>query len=268
MFAVETKFFVENLYGPTIGLNYRMLIKKYLSFLLGVYTMIFAITSHGYNFTPTKYQWETWPRYCQARYTQLFPARLKALQARPVPTKEIGRWKKRIGGTFGHVHHACRGFLLNKKARTSFDEEKKRILTTAAHELNYTYREMPKEHSPLLAKISGELADAMYGLGREREAIRILDDAIRYQPNNIEVYKVRANHFRKKKQYLKALEALKYGARRLKKKDKKLFALISFTALQAKDYKSAQEYARYAYEAGYKSEKLKKKLEKAGHPLR
>jgi tetratricopeptide (TPR) repeat protein len=136
-------------------------------------------------------------------------------------------------------------------------------------ELTYTYERMPKNTSRLLAKIVQDLAEMQYILGKPGEAVKVLQEAIAYQPENMSVYMAKANYQKRRKDYDGALATLQYAEKKVKVKGKKyrILASISYAAIRAKNYDVAKEYARKAYAAGYKSKKLKKKLQAVGHPL-
>jgi Flp pilus assembly protein TadD len=134
-------------------------------------------------------------------------------------------------------------------------------------ELTYTYERMPKNTSRLLAKIVQDLADMQYILGKPGEAVKVLQEAIAYQPENMSVYMAKANYLKRRKDYDGALATLQYAEKKVKGKKYRILASISFAAIRAKKYEVAKEYARKAYAAGYKSKKLKKKLKAVGHPI-
>ncbi len=245
---------------------------RILPFVFGAYCVVFSGASPGLE--PTLIEWHTWPAYCKARTTKAGDVANYAKHGssggiKPVSATAIRRWENRLGSvTFLHVHHACYGFLLRNRARMARTEQARDAnLRGALSELSYAYVRIPKERSPLLPKISREIAEVKHAQGKSWEAVKYLDDAIRYQPKNVYVYREKANYLINRGEYGPAIDTLKYGIDRLGKEDKSLLTLMSSAALKANDYESAREYARRAYAAGYKGKKLKKMLEKSGHPL-
>lgn len=239
-------------------------------------TKILAITiclsytgmAYGYSFVPTESEWASWPAYCKARYASI-PAADGGAFGKRVSKAEIAKWKKTIGwGTFEHVHHACWGYVLANKALYGSGKDRSYIRKRAVGELTYTYSKMPKARSPLLAKISEVLAEVKSSQGKAGEAVKILLDAIAYQPANLAVYRAKARYHENRKQYDDAIATLKQAENKVKERRKKMvYALIGYTALRAKKYDVAIQYAKKAYDAGYKNSKLRRKLKKSGHSI-
>jgi tetratricopeptide (TPR) repeat protein len=239
---------------------------KIMTILCALYCLLLSGASFAYSFKPTDKQWATWEPYCRAIYAHYGFVKKRSSQ---VSKAEINKWQKALGSvTFSHVHHACLGFIIAREAKSKPSEREYRA-KRAVNELTYTYERMPKNTSRLLAKIVQDLAEMQYLLGKPGESVKVLQEAIAYQPENMSVYMAKANYLKRRKDYDGALATLQYAEKKVKVKGKqyRILASISYAAIRAKKYDVAKEYARKAYAAGYKSKKLKKKLQAVGHPL-
>ncbi len=215
--------------------------------------------ARAYNFQPSEHEWVLWPEYCKSRYVGTTAGR-KSSYSRSVPVRTQKKWQRALGGIYPHIHHYCTGTIFLNRAKLSFDAEKKKnAYLRAIHEIEYTYRYVTPD-APFFSKMSAHLARAHNGAGNTVKAIDILTKAIERQPSRPHAYVQFAEIHREKGRHDEAIRILEKGLAAVDKKAYKLHVKLAYIYFDLKDLETAEYHAGRAYQLGYRSPALKRKL--------
>ena len=216
------------------------------------------------SFLPTAREWIAWPQYCRARYVVSAAGRDSKYAGR-VPRAEVNRWKQQLGGAWYGLHHYCAGLAsLNKAKLTRIRAERERDYQYVLRQARYTLERTPQEN-PMYAKIAVTMAEASAGLGHLDEAFEYLDRARALHPTETAAYAVAALIYRDGGKLEKAKEILIQGNEAVEGKSSELHYILGLILLELKEFETAREHAKQAYELGYPLPGLKKKLKAAGY---
>lgn len=234
--------------------------------LPGLLLLAWATQAPAMQFWPTEAEWLTWPEYCRARYTITAVGKETEFSTR-VSASVVSAWEDRMGPVWGNLHHYCAGIAYEERARIEHDREKRTFwLREGIMEQSYTIARTPETH-PLYAEIATRLGLLHRDLGENEDALRSFDLAIEKCPTCASGYQGKATYYRDARQYELALDTLEKGNEATGGESAELQYLLGLVLVDMKNYESAREHARMAYELGYPLPALRDKLARAGYPL-
>lgn len=227
-----------------------------------------GLSADGWR-SATPSEWKYWPEYCKARSATIDHHAL----AKTVSQTTIKKWKKILGSLFPHMHHYCAGFLWLqeiKLGKSKSPMRKTTALRAAMAETYYTYRFL-EPNSVLYSEIAGNHAQALYYSDRFGEAAKVLQNAIAVQPKKYPAYIRYAAILKKQGDLETAIKILNKGLANIDGKSSKTYrrkaarifhVKLARIYLDKNDYQSAKPHVNKAYDLGYRSTKLRKKLKK------
>jgi tetratricopeptide (TPR) repeat protein len=228
-----------------------------LTLLLGA---LVATSAHAYEFVPTTSEFAAWPRHCQARYVTTDIGKQQPW-ATQFPQTIVDQQIADIGwDTFERLHHYCAGIIWLNRARMERDAAAKRFdLRNARSEVQFTYDRLDKQH-PITTNVMIVLAQVCQASDDYGCAQDTLEQAIALHPQAAGPYSALAVMYRDRKQFDKAKDVLMRGDAATEGKSSEINYNLGLLLVDMKDYDSAVERAKRAYELGYPLPGLKNKL--------
>jgi tetratricopeptide (TPR) repeat protein len=231
---------------------------------LAASVLLMPAASWAYDFVPTGLEFTSWPRYCQARYSETNIARQSGFYNR-VPPGERRAAEASIGAeTYLHVHHHCAGLAWLARAKLEGNPQvRTHMLNRARDESGYTLRNVTPASS-LFTAINTNLARVAQAQGKIPLAEEYLNDAIKARPTDPLAYIGLALLYRDTKRLAAARQILETGMTATGSKSVELHYNLGVMCLELKDETCAVEHAQVAYADGYPLPGLKNKLIKQG----
>lgn len=218
------------------------------------------------NIWPTESEWATWPEFCRVRYVDSAIGRDSEFSARIDPN-QISSWETRLGDAWYGLHHHCAALVYMDRASLERDPAKRNwLLHKAIGEHTFTLNRTSKAN-PMHAEIATKIGMTHRSLGERTEAVRYFDMAIAEQPTYAGAYQGKAMLLRDLSQFEKARDTLLDGNKATEGKSPELQYFLGLVLFDMKDFDTAREHARLAYELGYPLPGLRDKLAHAGYPL-
>lgn len=218
----------------------------------------------AFRFVPTEAQWNSWSPMCKARYSVSSAADGTEF-ARSVDEAEVQRWKAITGEyVWANMHHYCAGIAWQFKARTEADPERRaKMLSTAATEVDYTYRHL-QPGMPLYSTVTIALASVWLDRGQPNRAAGYLEAVIQAQPEDPSGYVALAAVQERQKDWIQARTTLLTGDKASGGTSAEIAYHLGLVSLKLGEKDAAAQYARKAYGMGYPLPGLKRQLQQAG----
>jgi tetratricopeptide (TPR) repeat protein len=239
---------------------------RFLHFILlaGALTL-WSLPAAAYQFVPTEGEWNSWPKYCQARYLTTNiggPSEWSGT----MPAAEIENWQTRLGpDTFVHIHHYCAGLIYYKRSRTEANRyNRERMLRDAYSEGIYTYSRVPAG-CPVCGEIAYTMAMIEKGLGDPQRAMTFLTTAIERNPKDPIAYSALAVALRDEKRLAEARDVLERGNTAVGGESAEIHYNLGLVYIELGDMQAAVKHAQRAYELNHPLPGLREKLRKLGY---
>lgn len=229
--------------------------------------LLITASAHGYTYGPqNRAEWDGWPEYCKARYTQSLIGK-NSEYARAVDSDTVARWEAQMGPCWYYLHHHCAAVLHLDRAKSARSKADRNFaLQSAIKEDRGGLRYCP-EANPFSANIATHMAMTYVEAGDLANATKLLDRSIRSHPEFAQAYLVKASTLRRNGKVNEALEVLSAGNAAVDGKSAELHNALGYAYLRNKEYEKAREHARLAYELGFPLPGLRQELAAAGYPL-
>jgi tetratricopeptide (TPR) repeat protein len=217
------------------------------------------------NFTPSEFEWASWPRYCQARYT-VSGAGGNSMFALRVAPSEVESWAGRLAGVWDSFHHYCAGVIVFERGRREKDAKwRKHHFERVISETTYTLERAKPEH-PIYARILTLRARAFFELNNDKAAVKDIEYAISLHPAVSEPYAAWGLLLRKRGDLSGAVEILEQGLD-ASGSNPEMHYILGLILVEQKDYENAADHAAAAYRGGYPLPGLQRKLRDAGYTV-
>lgn len=225
-------------------------------------------TAGALTFAPTESEWNTWPAYCQARYT-VSGAGVDSQFSNRVDPAVVKSWEAKLGPDVWYsLHHYCASLIIGNRARATGDKrERELLLTRVIEEDRFSLARIPETH-PMHAEVGAHKGLAHIDLGETDVGVQHLDMAIRNCPTCPIGYQAKAMFYRASGQLPEARRVLEEGDQALGGQSAVIHYFLGLVLLDLKEFAAAQEHARQAYELGYPLPGLRQRLARAGYPLK
>jgi len=218
-------------------------------------------SAEALNFTPTDFEWSTWPVYCRARYVISAAGRDSKFRAM-VSQSTVDEWAQRLDGVWERMHHYCAAVILFEQARKIGDQRvRNHRYQRVVDECDFSLRADLKH--PMFSKLITLRARALFELRQERAAFQEFARAIELHPEVSDPYAASGLLLRRMGKRAEARHILEQGIEVISR-NAELHYLLGIVLTEMKDYEGALENAKLAYELGYPLPGLRRKLEAAG----
>jgi tetratricopeptide (TPR) repeat protein len=235
--------------------------------LLALGAVALPRTASALAFAPTETEWNTWPEFCRARYV-VSGAGVDSSFAGRVDPGVVRSWEARLGPDVWYaLHHYCAGLILANRGKLDADKKDRKLtLEHAIEEFNFTQARVPETH-PMFAEMAARKG-LIYGeLGESEQAMRNFDAAIASCADCSIGYEAKATFYRTGGQLEDARRTLERGNDAMGGQSSEIHYQLGLVLVELKDFNTAQEHARRAYELGYPLPGLRDRLAKVGHPI-
>lgn len=239
-------------------------VKYTLVCVLAIFTTVRSPVAHAYSFTPTEYEWGTWPEYCKARYAATMWVHQTQYVGR-VNQAIINKWESQLGEAFTPLHHYCAGLVYLQRLRGEDRTHAREVLIrNAENELTYTYDRVPQS-SYMYGEVSANLA-MLYGYANEpNKAMSILQKAIGIQPEYAGTYSAMSIILGKAGRDVKQLEILLKGNEAVNGESAEIHYFLGLYYMGHDEFEKARNHAIDAYRLGYPLPGLRENLREKGY---
>lgn len=215
------------------------------------------------GFTPTDFEWSTWPPYCRARYDASAAGSNSKFKGR-IPPAQVEEWERTLSDVWYGLHHYCAAIVVFERARVAAKSQSRtNEMEIVIAETNYTLQRAESSH-PMYSKMLTLVARANFELDRRQEAFDILNKAIALHPDIPDAYAAFGVLLRRLDRREDARDVLARGVEHVEG-NAELHYLLGLIQFELGDYVASHEQAKRAYRLGYPLPGLKRKLKAAGH---
>lgn len=223
-----------------------------------------AAGAAAWSFVPTPLEWNSWPDYCRAQYT-LFGETLP-YEGYENAKLRVASWRGTIGeNTFIHLHHYCAALHYRTRSLGETNPRERAFLLSQAWDDGIYAYTRSDPVSTLYPAISVGVARIRMDMGKDEEAVQMLENSIKVQPRALDPYVMLAVLYRRQRKLDDALAIMQAADRIVEGQSAEVQYTLGLINIDRGDLEAAAENARQAYDKGHPLPGLRESLRAKGH---